>query len=70
MKKRVKVSAYVKANRKGSREAEFEISAGWTSKTKVHKTKKQYNRKDQDWKNDSGLFLYRKINNNIIQESI
>ncbi|MDR1886662.1 MAG: hypothetical protein LBQ70_01990 [Prevotellaceae bacterium] len=56
MKKKGKVSDYVKANRKGSREAELEISAGWTSKTKIHKSRKQYNRKGQNWKNDSDLF--------------
>ena len=36
---------YVKANRKGSREAELEISSGFTSKHKVHKSKKAYSRK-------------------------
>ncbi|GHT67410.1 hypothetical protein AGMMS50239_30530 [Bacteroidia bacterium] len=59
MKKKGKVSDYVKANRKGSREAEFEVSAGWTSKTKVHKSKKQYDRKGQNWKNDSDLFRFK-----------
>jgi len=63
MKKKEKVSDYVKANRKGSREAEYEISVGWSSKTKVHKNKKKYNRKDQNWKTDFGLFslLKKKI---------
>ncbi|MDR1897380.1 MAG: hypothetical protein LBR10_11380 [Prevotellaceae bacterium] len=62
MKKKGKVSDYVKANRKGSREAELEISAGWTSKTKIHKSRKQYNRKGQNWKNDSDLFPLKKFN--------
>jgi hypothetical protein len=60
MKKKGNISDYVKANRKGSREAEFETSAGWTSKTKVHKSKKQYNRKGWNWKSDSGLFPFKK----------
>jgi hypothetical protein len=57
MKEREKVGAYIKANRKGSREAELEISAGWTAKTKVHKNKRKYNRKDRSWRNDSGLLI-------------
>lgn len=36
---------YIKANRKGSREAELENGNGWTSKHKVHKTQKDYSRK-------------------------
>jgi len=36
---------YVKANRKGSREAELELSIGFSKKLKVHKNKKKYNRK-------------------------
>jgi hypothetical protein len=59
MKRKGNVSDYVKANRKGSREAEFAVSAGWTSKTKVHKSKKQYDRKGQNWKNDSDLFPFK-----------
>lgn len=35
---------YVKANRKGSREAELELRTGWISVHKVHKSKKSYNR--------------------------
>lgn len=58
MKHTTKVSDYVKANRKGSREAELMFSVGWTAKTKVHKNKKQYNRKDQSWKSQSDLFLF------------
>jgi hypothetical protein len=64
MKKHGKVSAYVKANRKGSRDADYETATGWTSKTKVHKNKKKYNRKDRSWqKNNSGLFFLSKTNN-------
>ena len=35
-----------KASRKGSRDAELEAHP-WTSKNKVHKSKKNYNRKDK-----------------------
>jgi hypothetical protein len=59
MKTKVRVSDYVKANRRGSREAELEISVGWTAKTKVHKSKKQYDRKGQNWKNDFDLFHFK-----------
>lgn len=59
MKKKGKVADYVKASRKGSREAELTVSVGWTSKTKVHKSKKSYNRKDQSWKSEPDLFLFK-----------
>jgi hypothetical protein len=36
---------YVKANRKGSRDAELEHSTGWTATHKVHKSDKTYSRK-------------------------
>ena len=40
------VSDYVKANRKGARDAELELTHnGWVSKNKVHKSKKNYSRK-------------------------
>jgi hypothetical protein len=39
------ITDYVKANRKGSREAELMNSTGWVSVHKVHKSKKQYDRK-------------------------
>ena len=39
------VSNYIKANRKGSREAEIENSSGWSAVHKVHKSKKNYSRK-------------------------
>lgn len=62
MKKKTKASDYIKANRKGSREAELEISIGWTPKTKVHKNKKRYDRKDQNWRKDSGLSSFKDQN--------
>lgn len=42
---KTKVSNYVKANRNGSRLAEFEINnTGWNAKSKKHKTVKDYSR--------------------------
>jgi hypothetical protein len=37
---------YVRASRKGSREAAQEISNGFVSTHKVHQSKKAYNRRD------------------------
>ena len=42
---------YIKANRKGSRDAELEDSTGWKSSHKVHASKKTYTRKRKH-KND------------------
>jgi hypothetical protein len=36
---------YIKANRKGSREAQLESENGWVAIRKVHKSKKTYTRK-------------------------
>jgi hypothetical protein len=36
---------YIKANRKGSRDAELEDSTGWSAKHKVHVSSKAYSRK-------------------------
>jgi len=41
------LSDYIKANRKGSREAELEISIGFISKHKIHSSKKTYTRKSK-----------------------
>lgn len=38
---------YIKANRKGSREAELEDNTGWSSTHKIHLSKKTYNRKSK-----------------------
>lgn len=38
----------IKANRRGSREAELENSSGWKSVLKIHKSKKKYNRKNNE----------------------
>jgi hypothetical protein len=42
-----KQSDYIKANRNGSRQAELEDQTGFTSKHKVHKSKKAYTRKSK-----------------------
>jgi len=39
---------WLKANRKGSRDAELENGTGWTSKHKVHKSEKTYSRKGKN----------------------
>ncbi len=36
-----------KMRRKASREEELEINGGWTAKNKIHKSDKQYSRKDK-----------------------
>lgn len=36
---------YIKASRRGSREAELENQTGWSAKHKVHQSKKNYTRK-------------------------
>lgn len=53
MKKKKKTSGkitiedYIKAVKKANREAELSQSAGWTRTTKIHKSKKTYNRKTE-----------------------
>ena len=37
----------MKATRKGNRDAELELTIGWSAKTKVHKSMKSYSRKDK-----------------------
>lgn len=60
MKMKVKTyDAYIKANRKGSRDAELMNSTGWSSTHKVHKSKETYNRKSkykEDIVNGDDLF--------------
>lgn len=36
---------YIKANRRGAREAQLESENGWVAVRKVHKSKKNYSRK-------------------------
>jgi hypothetical protein len=46
-KKTFSFENYIKANRRGSREAELEDSTGWNSVHKAHTTPKDYKRKDK-----------------------
>ena len=45
MKRVNKFLDYIKANRKGSRDADIEDETGFKSKHKIHKSSKSYNRK-------------------------
>lgn len=58
MKKKVSNTDYIKANRKGSREAEIELYGHSINHHKIHKSKKLYNRKRMkaDMKNLPFLF--------------
>jgi hypothetical protein len=47
MSKTNKFNDYIKANRRGSRDAELENKTGFTAVDKTHKSKKQYNRKEK-----------------------
>jgi hypothetical protein len=44
---RVTVEEYMKAVKKADRETEQSFHPGWTAKTKIHSSKKVYNRKNQ-----------------------
>jgi hypothetical protein len=44
---RITTEDYIKSNRKASREIELEIMGGWVSKHKVHKSVKNYTRKEK-----------------------
>ena len=44
----MKLSGYIRANRKASREVELFYENGWKSIRKVHSSKKVYNRKDKN----------------------
>jgi len=41
------INDYIKANRKGSRDAQLENEAGWVAVRKVHTSKKNYIRKEK-----------------------
>ena len=41
----MKATDYIKANRKGSREAELSFEHGWKAKNKIHRSHKIYRRK-------------------------
>lgn len=61
MKKKIKESPlmdYIKALRKGSRDAEIELYGKPLPKHKIHKSKKIYNRRNKDWKSDSSSYFF------------
>ena len=41
----MRTTDYIRANRKGSRDAELERESGWVNVKKIHSTKKDYKRK-------------------------
>jgi len=43
---------YIKANRRGAREAQLENQTGWVGSHKVHKSEKNYTRKLKHRKNE------------------
>jgi len=45
--KKITEDDYIKANRRGSREAELENQSGWNATHKVHKSKKDYCRNEK-----------------------
>ncbi len=47
MKPTDKHKDYIKANRRGSRDAELENSSGWKAVRKIHRSKRTYTRKDK-----------------------
>lgn len=57
MKKKYKNMDIIKANRKGSRDAEIECSTGWKAVRKVHKSKRTYTRKNKGSGNTDSFFL-------------
>ena len=59
MKPNKKYMDVIKANRRGSREAEIEDSTGWKGVLRVHETKKRYKRnpKHKGSGNNPDLFL-------------
>lgn len=44
----MKTSDYLKAIRKADREMEIELMGKWSQKTKIHKSKKAYDRKNKN----------------------
>ena len=43
--KKISIKDYIKAVKKADREIQLEQSVGWSATTKVHKSKKAYDRK-------------------------
>jgi len=53
---------YLKANRKGAREAEIENATGWNAKHKVHKSKNNYTRKEKHKISPSFFYIQKFAN--------
>jgi hypothetical protein len=51
-KKSITVKDYIKANRKGSRDAALEGKTGFVAKSKIHKGEKNYIRVKKNWLDD------------------
>ena len=51
-KTKITIKDYIKANRKGSRDAELEVSSGFSSKHKIHNSKKAYKRAKHNWEKE------------------
>jgi len=50
--KKITVNDYIKANRKGSRDAALEGKTGFVAKHKIHKGEKTYTRVKKNWLDD------------------
>jgi len=48
---------YIKANRRGSRDAELENSTGWKSTHKIHKSENTYSRKTKHKNIKNDVFI-------------
>jgi hypothetical protein len=49
------IDGYIKANRKGSREAELSFENGWKCRHKIHHSLKNYSRKRKHHKNPEDI---------------
>jgi len=61
MKNKIHPSDYIKASRKGSREAEIEMYGHPIHHERVFVSKKKYNRKDKSWKTPERGFLFSAV---------
>lgn len=50
--KKITVKDYIKANRKGSRDASLDGATGFVAKHKIHKGTKEYIRVKKNWLDD------------------
>ncbi len=52
-KTKITIKDYIKANRKGIRDASLENATGFKSTTKVHKSNKTYKRIKKNWSQET-----------------